>query len=670
MLIVLNIVILLFLLGAAAVWSTYGFFSALLNLLIVIASGLLALALWEPLSYWLLGRMPFYAHGVGLLAPFALLLIVFRGVFDKLCRMNVQVPRLVDQVGGGVLGLFSGVLAMGMVLNAANFMPLARSAFGWEPYTISQNGEMTDNEGGRLWSFARVHEWSASFYTTLADGAMRPISGPTISQARPNLAMRAVMTRLAPDENQVRTAHPDNVKVTGLYSVPATEQALRALVDRAAIMPFLSPGYTLPEDVEHGPNGTGIISAVFKEYRARHDNPGESGIPSEMINIEAMQAAVRKLDLPMGDLTQPEGFERLVQRVAKRVGDDLVEQMKPVLNENARLLFVDTRWNAKPAGAYNADGKLRLAMTQVGLQPAGDDGLKDLIRPIGFSVEYSQNSNARTFTELVSTQRFSAYSPFNEFSLGLAFVMPNNQQARRLFVRELRFDLTDLPAPEGEDGRESTNLGEAAFVMGLPLVTDEQEEEADEGSSAVTEGGVEIAGTGALAEVSEDLPMTFTNTAAGLEVNEDDDPWTLISGDKDGLPRGRGGRKSSVREIYVDDTERLVRIKLDNEKAGSLLGKAVQAAEALGALYVRDEGGNTHPAIGYAHLRANQQLDLDINKTAADRIMIAKDLPTIRDDETLMVYFRVPVNTKVTAFMLGSDIQKFAEPLEVTAKRR
>ena len=111
MLALLNIIIIVLLLACVAMWATYGFFSAFLQLIIVIVAGTLAYAMWEPVSYMLLGRMPAYAHGIGLLAPFAILLIVIRTVFDKLCKKNVHMPRIADQIGGGACGLGIGVLA-------------------------------------------------------------------------------------------------------------------------------------------------------------------------------------------------------------------------------------------------------------------------------------------------------------------------------------------------------------------------------------------------------------------------------------------------------------------------------------------------------------------------------------------------------------------------------
>ena len=73
---ILNLLVIVFVLGMAIMWSTYGLFSAFLHLLVVIVAGALAFAFWEPLVYnLLLGFMPSYAWGLGLVGLFAVLLI-------------------------------------------------------------------------------------------------------------------------------------------------------------------------------------------------------------------------------------------------------------------------------------------------------------------------------------------------------------------------------------------------------------------------------------------------------------------------------------------------------------------------------------------------------------------------------------------------------------------
>ena len=99
-----NIILIVFVFGMALMWSTYGLFSSLLHLGLVIVAGSLAFALWEPLAYGVLFNiLPSAAWGVSLLGSFIVLLIVLRIVTDKLVRGTLKVHRLADQIGGGAI---------------------------------------------------------------------------------------------------------------------------------------------------------------------------------------------------------------------------------------------------------------------------------------------------------------------------------------------------------------------------------------------------------------------------------------------------------------------------------------------------------------------------------------------------------------------------------------
>src|SRR5215813_3532623 len=96
------------------VWSTRGFFSALIHMACVIAAGAIAFGLWEPLGYLLLdmsGDRGFgslirdVSWGLALALPFALSLALLRAGVDKLLPMNAQCDPTVDYIGGAACGL-------------------------------------------------------------------------------------------------------------------------------------------------------------------------------------------------------------------------------------------------------------------------------------------------------------------------------------------------------------------------------------------------------------------------------------------------------------------------------------------------------------------------------------------------------------------------------------
>jgi hypothetical protein len=669
----LNLGIILMLLIMVAIWATYGFFSAFVQLIIIIASGVLALAFWEPVTYMLLGRMPAYAHGVGLLAPFVLLLIIIRTLFDKLCRANVHMPRIADQIGGGACGLFSGILAIGFLLNGANFLPMHREVMGWEAYLVDGN-KVTENEDAQLWGFVRVNEWSADFFEMVSVGSMRPTGGTPLAEGRPNLAKRALLTRMTADENQLRTANPGSVKVAGVYDMPANEEAIYGLAQRSAVLAFLSPAYTLPNDIDYGEDGMGLVNGVFNELNLRHEDPTENGKPSEMINVDAIMQVSRIPQFKFESATSLEGFPSFVQNVADKMGADMVKRLAATMGKGKRLYIVDTAWNNEYPGTFNTDNKLRIAIPQVRLMAGGEE-----IAPIGYSIQYSQNTGGRIFTEIISDEadvslKDQAYSKYTETNIAWVFPIADGQRPDFFFVRELRFDLSDLKKPEGQETRENRNPGAVAHVLGAPLLPSPEDlEKENEGQGTANQSGVKIAGTDTYAEVSERLPSTFSGSAVSYDFNKNADPWTIIAGLGEDLPRGKGGQTSSVNRIDVANSDRLVRLNLDPQRAKSLLGRFIQAAEDLTVMKVKDEGGNDYDSIGFALLKADRTMHIDIRSEAArNRGVSAGELPRVGPGETLMVYFQVPIGTKLTSFVIGGGDgeMKFEEILEVTKSER
>lgn len=666
MLTLLNLGIILILLIMVAIWATYGFFSAFIQLIIVIGSGAIAFALWEPIAYMLLGtKFVQHAHGLGLLIPFVILLVVLRVLFDKFCKANVHMPRIVDQLGGATCGLFSGILAFGLLLNAVNFLPMHREVLGWEPYKVVGN-DINDNPEGKLWAFTRINEWSAGFFAMVSSGSMSPIGGTPLAEGRPDLAKRAVLTRMPADEHQLRTVNPGGVKIDGVYALPATEEAIYNLAKRSAILAFLNPSYTLPDNLDYGETGDGLVDTVLKDLDLRFEDTQANGKPSDLLNVATIMEVARTPQYEFPEATSREGFPEFIEMVADKMGKDLVERLKSVTGENKVLYVVDTAWNNKFPGTFNSDGKLRVAIPQVSLSVDGDK-----VSPIGYSIQYSQNTGGRVFTEIISPEanvagRDAAYTAFTEVNIGWVFALNKGDVPDHFFVRELRFDLDAFKKPAGQETRETMNPGAVAHVIGAPPLPSSADEDSGTTTITIVTGGVKLEGTDTYADVSEKLPGAFSGSAVNLQFDKDADPWQLEAGRGEKLIRSRGGKKSSVSQIAVGPTVRLVRLKLDAQKANSLYGRAIQLTENLNVMRVKDEGGNFYSAIGYALLESDNSVTLDIREDAFNRGLSASELPDVGAGETLMVYFQVPIGTNLTAYVIGATEQKFEEVLTVS----
>lgn len=220
----LNIIIIVFILGMAVMWATYGLFSAFLHLLVVIIAGALAFALWEPLVYGLLMKtMPMYAWGVGLLAPFILLLIGLRQGMDFAVRGNMQFPRLADQLVGGAFGALSGLLTAGITVIGVGYLPLTPAFAGYQAYEVGPTGQVQLRDGGALW--LKVDSMAATFYNKVSAGAFK--TSTPLATYLPDVDQQASVFRLARtyDENQSLTASPGTVS-TVAYKVYAGDDPL------------------------------------------------------------------------------------------------------------------------------------------------------------------------------------------------------------------------------------------------------------------------------------------------------------------------------------------------------------------------------------------------------------------------------------------------------------
>lgn len=222
-----NLLIIAFILGMAYIWSVYGLFSAFLQLILVIAAGSIALAVWEPLVLgFLIKRMPAFAWGVGLMGPFIISLVILRVVCDVVVRQNVHFPRLVSALGGGVCGLLSGILIAGIAWIGLSFMPLKPAIGGALNYQATLNGTVQPTDSGGLWF--RVDKMAVGFFGGLSNGAFG--TSKPLALYQPDLAWQAGVYRLHTDPYASAVARPSGVDVSAVHvqaaPVPSLDSAI------------------------------------------------------------------------------------------------------------------------------------------------------------------------------------------------------------------------------------------------------------------------------------------------------------------------------------------------------------------------------------------------------------------------------------------------------------
>lgn len=553
-----NILIGAFIIGMAYWWALQGFFSSLLHLVLVIAAGSLALALWEPLVLNLGMKMqPMYCWGLWLLGPFVLILVVLRLVVDKLVPKNVNFQNLVSSAGGAVLGVFSAILTAGLAVIGLGLLPLDTDLGGYEPYMVDGRGRIDDSSGDNLW--VPVDKMANGFFVGLANSSFS--TSTPLGTYRPFLPRFAALHRMRYDENASVVAVPGSVSVEGFI---------------------------------------------------------RCGVP-----LEELDAAI-----------------------ASSLG-------QPFKNQDNTINLVQTTWN-RTAGTFDeGDSAVRVPPTQIRLVAQHDTtGQMTLHAPVAFT-RYDPEEGQRRFVPIDSATTM-AFGNRQVEKLGWVFILPADEAARFIFIRNLRLELPEF-------NRDPQRL---AAALGQSVRSPPEDLEAGEGKQRV-EGevgprqGPQADHVATQIEVSNQLPGEIgKNSAHGLVYHEHEGENQIDSGRTPAAKRPMGyTRRTRVKSIYVPEHQVMVRLRIEADRAKSLLGRSRTAAASLGGVWLVDSHGEMIFPIGYVWHRHGEQ------EIAFDRFNVirsARDLPVtkMRKGHTLYLYFTVPKPTTIVRYSIGGQMNQ------------
>jgi hypothetical protein len=132
---IFSLIVILLLAAIAYFHYTQGLFSAAISAICAVLAAVLAFSYHETVIFSLLrGKVADYAHGMILIALFALIYTVLRVIFDTLIPGNLRIPTLIDRVGAAVMGLIAGIFALGIFAIAAQSLPFGPSIAGYTRY--------------------------------------------------------------------------------------------------------------------------------------------------------------------------------------------------------------------------------------------------------------------------------------------------------------------------------------------------------------------------------------------------------------------------------------------------------------------------------------------------------------------------------------------------------
>jgi hypothetical protein len=283
---ILSIAALLVVLLIAYWWANQGVFDALLHMICVIFAGALALALWEPVTtaFLLKPSLSEYAWGLSLGVLFLVLLAILRLITDKMCPVRPRVARWADWAFGSIMGLWSGVLTVGLVLIAIGHVSTARELGGHENWKRDPSASTpVATDAGSPASLCMA--LTAGFYNLASNGGLSPwIGDGSLAMLRPAIdADGDSLLRDSVEGGKGRlSVTADGLSVSGFYRDPSFSiksggpGAFAVLINPKSTAFDTSSGFTLSASQAKLIDGSTGVSAFPVEFSQREAKSGDS----------------------------------------------------------------------------------------------------------------------------------------------------------------------------------------------------------------------------------------------------------------------------------------------------------------------------------------------------------------------------------------------------------
>lgn len=601
----LSLLFLVLLLAIALSQATKGFFSALIMTVLTMCCCAAAVTTHEWIAvnalapYW----KPDFAHPLALGATFGLSLLLLRLAFDRLIRRSCLLPAWVDRAGGGVCGLITAEIMVGMIAVCVQMVPFPDgSVLGYSRVSpVSRNrpaGEQVkpkgDSEGNEL------------FFTPdrFAMATASLLSGGIFSGQR----------SFYPD-------NPDVVQAVGwVNAVPAT-------VSRYAKPKSISIVSTEPVQFIYR-----MIPGNEKDRTPTTYEPmGEpkSGIELRMVRVQLTKAAKDERNT---HTFTPRQF-RVVGRMPR---SDIYKQFAPVAIQqedatqttNRHIRFIKERGSEWPV----------IDETYV---PRGDDDQVELVFELPKEFEPSYLEYKRGARAALS---FDAAPPEREKT-------PSSKGT----------DARPSAAPKDEKrpGGESVPSGTAS-APSTPPSTGSSGSAPESGRGGNIRRMTTQAGKSSF---GNRMPMEMK--AYRQLQNAEISRGALTDGHLVGeVDQQASGTNDAVTKFAVPEDKRLLQLNTGFLQARSGLGRAISfAVGTVQNFFVTAEGGNRYQMVGkyaIAEVNGTKIIEVQYFSNQAGSIGGVGKFDKIKDadlkgDYQLVLLFLVDPGARITAFSTGGD---------------
>lgn len=212
-----------------------GLFSAVITCIAAVLSAALAFGLYEDLYFaFLIEPQPDYGKAAMLLGVFIVAMLILRTLFDSLIKGNMQFPVYVDRAGGGLFGLVTGLIIVGMVAVGFQMLPFNSTLMGFTRYRLvsSENKTVDIPQEGNAFAFKDMRlvpnslwlnpdRFVVALVSNLSAGALH--GGTSFSDVYPDFVSGLHWARCHPVGKIQATVPKDVFRVIGYWDLKPSE---------------------------------------------------------------------------------------------------------------------------------------------------------------------------------------------------------------------------------------------------------------------------------------------------------------------------------------------------------------------------------------------------------------------------------------------------------------
>jgi hypothetical protein len=215
---IFSIVVALMVLLVTAFWVYQGFFSSAIMFLCTVIACLLAFGFYEQVhSLWAANLNAGLGLPLALMLVFIAALLVLRLGTDKMIPSGVKLPVIADRAGGGLCGLFTGLLLVGTALVAIQMLPIGSSVLGFERVTTAADGTTEENK-----FMLRPDGFTIGLVNYLSSNSLQ--GETSFADAKPDFIEDLYSARANPQPEERVFVPKDSLQVKGYWQVPQIDQ--------------------------------------------------------------------------------------------------------------------------------------------------------------------------------------------------------------------------------------------------------------------------------------------------------------------------------------------------------------------------------------------------------------------------------------------------------------